>query len=59
VTIADPDATGEDRFVTIAMDANRRILVTVYTCRGDTIRLISSRTASAGERRRYAWGFQE
>ena len=59
VTIDDPDATGEPRFVTIAMDANRRILVTVYTYRGDTIRLISSRKASAGERGRYAWGLQE
>lgn len=59
VTIADPDATGEVRIVTIAMDANHRILVTVYTYRDDTIRLISSRKASAGERRRYAWRFQE
>jgi uncharacterized DUF497 family protein len=59
VTIDDPDATGEARFATIAMDASRRILVTVCTYRAETIRLISSRKASAGERRRYAWRFQE
>jgi uncharacterized DUF497 family protein len=59
VTIADPDAEGEARFVTVAMDANRRVLVTVYTYRAETIRLISSRKASAGERRRYASRFQE
>jgi uncharacterized DUF497 family protein len=59
VTIVDPDAIGEARFVAIAMDANRRILVTVYTYRADTIRLISSRKASAGERRRYAWRVRE
>jgi uncharacterized DUF497 family protein len=58
VTIDDPDATGEARFVTVAMDANQRILVTVYTYRGQTIRLISSRKASSGERRRYAWQLQ-
>lgn len=59
VTIADPDATGEARFVTVAMDAKHRILVTVYTYRGQSIRLLSSRKASAGERRRYAWPLQD
>jgi uncharacterized DUF497 family protein len=54
LTIPDPDAIHEERFVTLAMDARGRILVTVWTVRDDAIRLISARKASAGERRRYA-----
>jgi uncharacterized DUF497 family protein len=49
VTIEDPDAQGERRFVTLGMDALGRILVVVYTPRGDRIRLISARKASRGE----------
>jgi uncharacterized protein len=59
VTIADPDSTDEARYVTVATDARQRILVTVYAYRGQAIRLISSRKASAGERRRYAWRFRD
>ncbi len=47
--IEDPDAEGERRFVTLGMDALGRILVVVYTPRGDRIRLISARKASRGE----------
>jgi uncharacterized DUF497 family protein len=54
LTIHDPDAIHEERFVTLAMDAPGRILVTVWTVREDAIRLISARKASASERRRYA-----
>ena len=54
MTIADPDAIGEDRFVTVAIDALGRVLVTIWTPRDDSIRVISARKASAGERRRYA-----
>ena len=43
MTIADPDAIGEDRFVTVAIDALGRVLVTVWTPRDDAIRLISAR----------------
>ncbi len=43
----------EDRFVTIGMDAFGRVLVVVYTWRGDTIRLISARKATKSERRQY------
>jgi hypothetical protein len=52
VTIKDnnPD---EERFVTIGIDALGRILVVVYTWRGETIRLISARKASKGERQAY------
>ncbi len=34
VTIEDPDALGEQRFVTLGMDALGRILVVVHTLRG-------------------------
>lgn len=53
LTIADPDASGEERFVTLAADPRGRVLVTVYTPRDDRIRIISARPASAGERRAY------
>jgi len=52
VTIDDPDYE-EHRFITIAMDALGRILVVVYTWRGDIIRLISARKATKKERKQY------
>lgn len=53
VTIEDPDARGERRFVTLGMDALGRVLVVVHTERGDRVRLISPRRASRGEREQY------
>lgn len=53
LTVADPDSEGEDRFLTIAMDAIGRVLVTSFTFRESRIRIISSRKASRSERRRY------
>jgi uncharacterized DUF497 family protein len=47
---------GEERFVTIGMDAFARVLVVVYTWRGDAIRLISARKATCSERTHYAEG---
>lgn len=49
VTIEDPDAQDERRFVTIGMDALGRILIVVHTPRGDRVRLVSARKASRGE----------
>lgn len=49
VTIEDPDAEGERRFVTLGADALGRVLVVVHTPRSDRIRLISARKASRGE----------
>ena len=46
----DPD---EERFVTIGADAFGHILVVVYTRRGEEIRIISARKATARERRHY------
>lgn len=53
VTIEDPDAVGERRFVTVGLDALGRVLVVVHTHRGDSVRLISARKASRGEMEHY------
>ena len=49
ITIEDPDSKGEQRFITLGMDALGRILVVIFTHRGENIRLISARKASRGE----------
>lgn len=43
----------EQRFVTLGMDAIARILVVVYTWRGDDIRIISARKATKNEIKQY------
>jgi uncharacterized protein len=53
VTVEDPDAVGERRFVTLGMDALGRVLVVVHTPRGGRTRLISARKASRGESEQY------
>jgi len=53
VTVEDPDAQGERRFVPLGLGAPGRILVVVYTPRGDRVRLISARKASRGEAAQY------
>jgi uncharacterized DUF497 family protein len=52
-TIEDPDAEGEQRFITLGMDALGRVLVVVHTPRGSRTRLISARKASRGEAEQY------
>ena len=52
VTIEDFQR-GEQRYITIGMDAFGRILVVVYTWRGDNIRIISARKAVRYEVRQY------
>ena len=56
LTLKDQDVDGEQRFVTVGSDAIGRIIVTVYTYRDDTIRLISARKATATERKQYGKG---
>ncbi|HPE02603.1 MAG TPA: BrnT family toxin [Burkholderiaceae bacterium] len=53
VSIEDPDAEGEQRFVTLGMDTLGRVLVVVHTTRQDRVRLISARKASKGEVEQY------
>jgi uncharacterized protein len=52
ITVRDT-TLGEERFVTLGMDALGRILVVVYTWRLDRVRIISARKATASERRRW------
>jgi uncharacterized protein len=53
VTVDDPDAIGEQRFITLGMDALGRVLVVVHTQRGERTRMISARKASRGESEQY------
>lgn len=53
ITIPDDSSGEEDRFVTLGMDALGRVLVVIYTWRGDVPRLISARKATRRERRQY------
>lgn len=53
LTIEDPDARGEQRFVTLGSDALGRVLVVIHTRREERTRLISARKASRGEADRY------
>lgn len=51
--VPDPDASGEARSICLGLDPEGRVLLTVYVPRGKNLRIISSRRASAAERRRY------
>ena len=53
VTIEDPDAFGEQRFLTLGMDALGRILVVCHTQRDERTRIISARKASKNEAKNY------
>jgi uncharacterized DUF497 family protein len=53
LTIPDQDSEAEERWVTLGKDGFGRLLVVVWTWRGENIRLISARLATARERRRY------
>jgi len=55
ITIVDEHA-GEERFVSIGLDALGRAVVVVYTWRDDRPRLISARRATPRERRQYHEG---
>ena len=55
LTIPDPNPE-EDRFVTMGLDALWRVLIVVYTWRGEVIRIISARKATPGERSQYEEG---
>ena len=52
LTVLDDDPD-EERSVTLGMDALGRLLVVVYTWRGEEVRLISARKANRSERRQY------
>jgi uncharacterized DUF497 family protein len=53
----DPDhSVGEVRFVTFGVSTGERLLVVGHTERGDIIRIITARLATAGERKVYEEG---
>lgn len=57
LTREDPDAEGEQRFVTLGMSSFGNLLVVVYTYRQpDSIRLISAWKANSRQRKEYAKG---
>jgi uncharacterized protein len=56
LSFEDTAAKGEQRFIIIGMDHLWRLLVVVYTDRGDVVRLISARPATRSERRNYEDG---
>ena len=53
LTTRDPFSHEDQRWVTLGLDALGRVLVVVYTWRGERVRVISARKATARERRRY------
>ena len=54
MTVPDPDhSIGERRFITMGASSGGRLLVVAHTDRGSTLRIISARSASASERKRY------
>jgi uncharacterized DUF497 family protein len=55
ITVED-ESSEEQRHFTVGLDALGRVLVVVYTWRGDSIRLISARKATATERAQYEEG---
>jgi hypothetical protein len=56
-TGADPDhSVVEERYVTFGVSQKGRLLVVSHTEKGETIRIISARRASKGEREIYEKG---
>jgi uncharacterized DUF497 family protein len=55
LTQLDPYPT-EERFVTLGRDYLERLVLVIWTWRGDDIRLISAREATPRERRQYSEG---
>lgn len=54
LTIPDPAHSDlEERFIIIGQSNQRKLLIVVHTERGDNIRIISARRASARERKKY------
>ena len=57
ITIPDPDhSVDEQRYIDIGSSDKGRVLVVVYTERGESIRIISCRKATSSERKLYEQG---
>jgi uncharacterized DUF497 family protein len=59
VPFSDRLSEEEHRFITLGESHRRRLLVVVFTERGDKIRIISARVATRRERKDYEEGTQE
>jgi uncharacterized DUF497 family protein len=53
VSVEDPDAKDEQRFVTIGMGAAGELLVVIWTQQGEECRLIPARRPTRKERKQY------
>ena len=56
LTVEDPTAKGEQRFISIGMNVFGQLRVVVYALRGDDARIISVRKAEPKEIRSYEKG---
>jgi uncharacterized protein len=57
ITVADPEhSTDEKRFVITGLSYQRHALVVVHVDRGDRIRIVSARRATAAEKEKYESG---
>jgi uncharacterized DUF497 family protein len=53
-TFDDPDySVGEHRYITIGLSSRNRLLVVAHAERGEVLRIISARPATAYERKRH------
>ena len=53
LTMLDPSSDLEERWITLGRNALGRVIVVVYTWRGENVRLISARPATAREKSQY------
>ena len=51
----DSEVSGEQRWILLGMSRRARLLVVVYTMRGETPRIISARKATSTEEKDYAY----
>jgi uncharacterized DUF497 family protein len=58
LSMPDPFAAAEERFILVGRDALSRVLTIAYTYRGEHIRVISARSATKAERRAYEKGIR-
>ncbi len=56
VTLREDSFDDEERWITLGLDALARVLVVVWTWRGESIRFISARRATRRERKQYEEG---
>ena len=57
LTFSDPDhSDDEDRFITIGVSAQGRLLIVAHTDREDSIRITSARSVTSKERKLYESG---